>query len=83
MTDPPWRQAFDGLIKLMLNPRHIAELLGRLADFRRAFESDGLTIAEFNAYGATVRTLRQFIRANDDLEAMIYDRVLPDPAQRP
>jgi transaldolase len=65
-----------------VDPDSIAELSGRLPDFRRAYEPDGLTVAEFDTYGATVRTLRQFIRAYDDLEALIRDYVLPDPSER-
>ena len=37
-------------------------------DFRRAYEPDGLTPAEFDSFGPTVRTLRQFSDACHDLE---------------
>lgn len=64
-----------------VDPSNIAELSSRLPDFCQAYEPDGLTIAEFDTYGATVRTLRQFIHAYDDLEALIRDYVLPDPGR--
>jgi transaldolase len=45
---------------------------------RRADE-DGMTVGEFDAFGATRRTLRQFLTANTDLEALVRDVVVPDP----
>ena len=39
----------------------VAELYDRLPDFRRAYDPDGMTVDEFDSYGATVRTLRGFI----------------------
>jgi transaldolase len=55
------------------------ELLAVLPEFRRAYEPDGLAVHEFDTFGATVRTLRQFIAASHDLEAAVRDFVLPDP----
>lgn len=57
----------------------VEELSGRLDDFRRAYEEDGLTVDEFDSFGATRRTLRQFIAACHDLDALIRDYMLPDP----
>jgi transaldolase len=48
-------------------------------DFRRAYEPDGLAVAEFDTYGATVRTLRGFIGSAHDLIAVVRDLMLPDP----
>ncbi|MCG3146792.1 MAG: transaldolase [Verrucomicrobiae bacterium] len=42
-------------------PAEVIERLATLADFRRAFEPDGLKPDEFLAYGATQRTLAQFV----------------------
>ena len=58
------------------------ELLERVPDFGRAYEPDGLEVDAFDGYGATVRTLRQFIAASDDLVAAIRDFVLPSPDVR-
>jgi transaldolase len=60
----------------------VDELLERIPDFRRAYEPDGLTIDEFDGYGPTVRTLRQFIKSYHDLLGAIRDIVLPDPDLR-
>lgn len=57
----------------------IVEQLLRLADFRRAYAENGMTVDEFDAFGATVRTLRQFISACADLNCVIRDFMLPDP----
>ena len=54
----------------------------RIPDFRRAYDDDGLTAAEFDTYGATVRTLRNFIAAYWDLVRTIDDILLPNPDLR-
>ena len=40
----------------------LAELYDRFTDFRRAYDPDGMTVDEFDSYGATVRTLRSLHR---------------------
>jgi len=62
-----------------VDPARTAELSARIPDFVRAYEPDGLLPAEFDTYGATVRTLRQFIKSYHDLVASIRDIILPDP----
>ena len=42
-------------------------------EFHKAYDPEGMTHEEFNTYGATVRTLRQFLQANNDLEALVRD----------
>jgi transaldolase len=54
-------------------------LLRHFTDFRRAYEPDGLTVAEFDAFGPTVRTLRQFIGSYHELVALVRDFMLPNP----
>ena len=66
-----------------VDPAVVDELLDRIPDFRRAYEPDGLAIAEFDGYGATVRTLRQFIRSYHDLVGAVRDIALPDPDIKP
>ena len=61
----------------------VDELLQRIPDFGRAYEPDGLTIDEFDGYGATVRTLRQFIGSYHDLVGAVRDVVLPNPDAKP
>ena len=59
---------------------HIVETLQRkFVDFRRAYEPDGLTPAEFDSFGPTVRTLRQFSDACHDLERFVRDILLSNP----
>jgi transaldolase len=65
-----------------VEPDLIDELLARIPDFRRAYEPDGMTVADFDGYGATVRTLRAFIGSYHDLIGAVRDIVLPDPDVR-
>jgi transaldolase len=57
----------------------IAELLRKFPDFQRAYAENGLTHAEFDTYGATLRTLRSFIGSYHDLIALVRDFMLPNP----
>jgi transaldolase len=66
-----------------VEPRLVAELESRIPDFGRAYAPDGLSPAEFDTFGATVRTLRSFIGSYHDLAAAVRDVVLPDPDIRP
>ena len=56
----------------------LGALHDRLPEFRRAYEPDGMTISEFQSFGATRHTLRQFLGASADLEGMVRDVLLPD-----
>jgi hypothetical protein len=47
------------------------------ADFRRACEEDGIRPAEFDSFGASMRTLRQFCKAKD-LAALMRDYMLAE-----
>jgi len=55
------------------------ELSRKFADFRRASSEDGLSIEEFDSFGPTRRTLRQFIAACHELDAVVRDVLIPDP----
>jgi transaldolase len=66
-------------IDVPVDPAIVAELTERIPDFGRAYEPDGLSPDEFDTYGATVRTLRGFIKSYHDLQGAIRDIVLPDP----
>jgi transaldolase len=54
-------------------------LYAKFTDFRRAYDEDGMTPAEFDTFGPTVRTLRQFLKATSDLAALIRDAMVPNP----
>jgi transaldolase len=60
-------------------PEHALEELSKVPDFVRAYEPEGMTIEEFDDFGATRRTLRSFIASYQDLVATIRDFMLPDP----
>lgn len=53
--------------------------LNRLADFRRAYDENGMTPEEFESFGPTRRTLRQFLGADADLDALVRDIIVPAP----
>jgi transaldolase len=57
----------------------VDELYKRFPDFRRAYTEGGLTAEEFDSFGATRRTLRQFIAACADLNAIVRDVMIPNP----
>ena len=57
---------------------HLAALQ-TLPDFRRAYDEDGMSADEFSGFGATGRTLRQFLDATADLEALVRDVTVPAP----
>jgi transaldolase len=57
----------------------VDELYERVPDFRRAYDADGMKPAEFQDFGATRKTLRQFLGACAELEALVRDVLLPDP----
>ncbi|WP_448627506.1 transaldolase family protein [Geodermatophilus sp. URMC 64] len=59
----------------------VSTLCEKFPEFRRAYDQDGMTIGEFEGYGATRRTLRQFLAACADLEGVVRDVLLPDPAK--
>ena len=62
-----------------VNPEIVEELTRKFRDFRRASTEDGLTIEEFDSFGPTRRTLRQFIAACHDLDGLVRDFMIPNP----
>jgi len=60
-------------------PEIIDELTRKFGDFRRAYNENGLAVEEFDAFAPTRRTLRQFITACHDLDAVVRDVMLPNP----
>ena len=53
--------------------------LNRLEEFRRAYDVDGMTVEEFDSFGPTRKTLRQFLEADADLDALVRDILVPAP----
>ena len=64
-----------------VDARIVDVLHAKFADFRRAYDEGGLAVDEFDAFGATRRTLRQFIAACTDLDGVIRDVMIPNPDQ--
>jgi transaldolase len=62
-----------------VSPEMIEAMSEKFVDFRRAHTENGLAIPEFDAFGPTRRTLRQFITACHDLDAVVRDVMLPNP----
>jgi transaldolase len=62
-----------------VDPRIVEELSKKFTDFRRAYNEKGLSVEEFDAFGPSRRTLRQFIAACHDLDALVRDFMVPNP----
>jgi transaldolase len=57
----------------------VEELGWKFGDFRRAYSENGIAVAEFDSFGPTRRTLRQFVTACHDLDSVVRDVMLPNP----
>jgi len=88
VISPPcaWQKRYNAsdipVIPRMQTPvdgRIVEDLLRRFPDFRRAWSEDGLSLEEFDSFGPTVRTLRQFNAACTDLAILVRDIMLPNP----
>ena len=88
VISPPykWQERYNGSgvrvenrIGNPVDPSILHALQSNFADFRRAYDEKGMTPAEFDDFGATRRTLRQFCKATDDLVSLVRDMLIPDP----
>lgn len=59
--------------------RATLEELSTLSEFRRAYEPDGMRAEEFEDFGASRHTLRQFLDADAQLDALVRDVVVGAP----
>ncbi len=57
----------------------LAALEGKFEEFRKAYNEDGMTPEQFDTYGATRRTLRQFCKATEDMAGMVRDVLIQNP----
>lgn len=62
-----------------VDPRIVSEMFARIPDFRMAYAADGMTVDQFDTYGATVRTLRGFVASYHEVQGVIRDFMLPNP----
>lgn len=85
ITIPPeWQERFDesgvavrSRIHDVVDPDVVAQLSEAIPDFARAYEEDGLCPRQFQSFGATTKTLRQFLGALDRLGSYVRDVMLP------
>ncbi len=62
-----------------VDPVVVEELSRKFPDFRRAWSEDGLKLEDFDSFGPTRRTLRQFVSACHDLDSVVRDFLIPNP----
>jgi transaldolase len=81
-----WQKRFNAsdieVVERMDRPvdaKIVADLSKRFKEFRKAYEPDGMKVEEFDDYGATRRTLRQFLGGNHELFKMIREFTVPNP----
>jgi transaldolase len=88
IISPPWQwqQRFnasdvsaESRMHIPVDPKIIEELYKKFKDFRRAYDENGMTVKEFDSYGATIRTLRQFCQATTELAGKMRDMMLINP----
>jgi transaldolase len=88
VISPPysWQQRFNASdveviprIHEPVDAKVVDALLSKFPDFAKAYSENGLSSEEFDAFPPTRRTLRQFIAACADLNAIIRDVMLPNP----
>ncbi|MCC8108230.1 MAG: transaldolase family protein [Planctomycetes bacterium] len=62
-----------------VNQAYVDTLLDHVPDFRKAYLDDGMTVDDFDNYGATRVTLRSFLESYDNLVAIVRDFVTARP----
>jgi len=69
----------DNQMDKEVDPAFVAELERKFTDFRRAYYEDGMRVEEFDDFGPTRRTIRQFSKATDDIITLVRDILIPNP----
>jgi transaldolase len=62
-----------------VDPKIIQHLTAKFPDFVRAYSEGGISIEDFDTFGSTLRTLRQFLAAGSELTTIIRDLMIPNP----
>ncbi|HEX4756782.1 MAG TPA: transaldolase family protein [Terracidiphilus sp.] len=82
----PWQRRYNdsdieviSRIDTPVDPKIVDTLLRKFPDFERAYTENGLTHEEFDTFGSTRRTLRQFITACAEMNSIVRDVILPNP----
>jgi transaldolase len=88
VISPPcaWQQRYNESdievtprIDVPVDPKIVNALLDKFPDFKRAYTEKGLSLEEFDTFGSTRRTLRQFIAACAEINSLVRDVMLPNP----
>jgi transaldolase len=88
VISPPgaWQQRYNESdievvprIDTPVDPKIVDTLLQKFPDFKRAYTESGLSLEEFDTFGSTRRTLRQFIAACAEMNSLVRDIMLPNP----
>ncbi|MDO4664852.1 MAG: transaldolase family protein [Actinomycetaceae bacterium] len=58
---------------------HYLEQLARIPDWHKAYNEDALAVDDFENWGPTRKTLRQFLDADAKLDALVRDVIVPAP----
>lgn len=66
-------------MSIPVDPPIVKAMYEKIPDFRKAYDEDGMTVDEFDDYGATVRTLRGFITSAHELMGEVRNFMLPNP----
>ena len=81
-----WQQIFDrsalpikNNIDTPVDPRIVSTLEKSFDDFKKAYDPAGMREEAFDQYGATRRTLRQFLSGYQDLISKVRDFMLSNP----
>jgi transaldolase len=65
-----------------VDPKMVRQLTDKFPDFARAYSENGMSVDDFDTFGSTRRTLRQFLAAGADLNAVIRDFMIPNPDKK-
>lgn len=88
VLSPPfaWQQRFQrsGIdptprIDEPVDAKIVQTLYEQMPEFRKAYDVTGMTPREFDDFGATRKTLRQFLAADAELEQLVIDVLIPKP----
>lgn len=87
VVSPPfkWQQIINAsdyeVVERISEPvrQEYLDQLDRIPDFRRAYDVDGMTEDEFESFGPSAKTLRQFLVADADLDQLVTDILIPAP----
>lgn len=88
VISPPfaWQQRFQrsGIevtdrIDVPVDARVVETLHSAMPEFRRAYDVDGMSTDEFASFGPTRLTLRQFLGADEQLDQLVRDVLIPAP----